>query len=297
MPELPEVETVRRGLAPAMVGARIDRVEQRRPDLRFPVSGALRRAPARAGRIVVARPRAKYLARRSRRRRRAGHASRHVRPLPVARTGRAASRARRLPPRGGRRCRAHDHVVFHLSTGARVTYNDPRRFGFMDARPAGRPGRPSAVSRPSASSRSATRSTARCSPGSSPARRRRSRRRCSTSADRRPRQHLCLRGAVPGRPVAAADGRHARDASRTARRGRAPARGGHPGGSRGCNRGRRLDAARLRPDRRLARLFPARLPRSMTARASPARRRAAAGVVRRIVQSGRSTFYCGVCQR
>src|ERR671927_1941063 len=36
MPELPEVETVRRGLAPAMVGARIVAVEQRRPDLRFP---------------------------------------------------------------------------------------------------------------------------------------------------------------------------------------------------------------------------------------------------------------------
>ena len=36
MPELPEVETVRRGLTPTMVGARIDRVEMRRPDLRFP---------------------------------------------------------------------------------------------------------------------------------------------------------------------------------------------------------------------------------------------------------------------
>ena len=36
MPELPEVETVRRGLAPTLVGRRIARVEQRRPDLRFP---------------------------------------------------------------------------------------------------------------------------------------------------------------------------------------------------------------------------------------------------------------------
>jgi len=36
MPELPEVETVRRGLAPVLEGARLTRVEQRRPDLRFP---------------------------------------------------------------------------------------------------------------------------------------------------------------------------------------------------------------------------------------------------------------------
>ena len=36
MPELPEVETVRRGLQPVVEGARINRVEQRRPDLRFP---------------------------------------------------------------------------------------------------------------------------------------------------------------------------------------------------------------------------------------------------------------------
>ena len=60
MPELPEVETVRRGLAPVMEGAMIARVEQRRGDLRFPFS---RRFAARLNgrRVVALRRRAKYL--------------------------------------------------------------------------------------------------------------------------------------------------------------------------------------------------------------------------------------------
>ena len=61
MPELPEVETVRRGLAPVLVGRAFERVEQRRPDLRFPlpenfaapVAGTKNRA-ARAAREVSA---------------------------------------------------------------------------------------------------------------------------------------------------------------------------------------------------------------------------------------------------
>ena len=53
MPELPEVETVRRGLEPAMVGARIEAVEQRRPDLRFPLPK--RFTERLQGQIVTAR--------------------------------------------------------------------------------------------------------------------------------------------------------------------------------------------------------------------------------------------------
>src|SRR5919205_2359698 len=60
MPELPEVETVRRGLEPAMVGARIVAIEQRRPDLRFPFPE--RFAERLAGQEVIALGRrAKYL--------------------------------------------------------------------------------------------------------------------------------------------------------------------------------------------------------------------------------------------
>ena len=79
--------------------------------------------------------------------------------------------------------------------------------------------------------------------------------------DRRARQHLCLRGAVPRRPAPGSAGRLARDAD-----GRADARRriGSPTIIRDVlergGRGRRLDPARLRPGRRLARLFPAPLP-------------------------------------
>ena len=60
MPELPEVETVRRGLMPAMVGARVERVELRRPDIRFPFPAAFEtRLSGR--RIVDVDRRAKYL--------------------------------------------------------------------------------------------------------------------------------------------------------------------------------------------------------------------------------------------
>src|SRR3954451_21493521 len=60
MPELPEVETVRRGLAPAMLGARIDRVELRRADIRFPFPPSFAKRLA-GQRIVDLKRRAKYL--------------------------------------------------------------------------------------------------------------------------------------------------------------------------------------------------------------------------------------------
>ena len=67
---------------------------------------------------------------------------------------------------------AHDHVVFHLANGARVTYNDVRRFGFMDLVPRAELDA-RRISRTWASSRSATNSPARRSPTCSPARGRR----------------------------------------------------------------------------------------------------------------------------
>lgn len=128
MPELPEVETVMRGLVPVMAGARILRVEQRRADLRFPFPA---RMPERLAGRRIARlsRRAKYIL---------FHLDMdEVLIAHLGMTGRftinkaataAFSRAAGGDP-------AHDHVVFHLAGGAAVTFNDARRFGYMDLLP------------------------------------------------------------------------------------------------------------------------------------------------------------------
>lgn len=132
MPELPEVETVRRGLEPAMVGARIVAVEQRRPDLRFSFPERFRERLT--GQIVTSvGRRAKYLL--------ADLSSGEVLIMHLGMSGRflvAKGEAAERPgdfhhEAGGHP--AHDHVVFSLSNGATVTYNDARRFGFMDLVP------------------------------------------------------------------------------------------------------------------------------------------------------------------
>ncbi len=128
MPELPEVETVRGGLAPVLEGRRLARVEARRPDLRFPLppnfvqvlTGAtITRLSRRAkyllatldredtlvmhlgmsGRFEIARPEGQE---------RLGHF--HYAPDPDPK---------------------HAHIVFETEAGDRVTYYDPRRFGYM----------------------------------------------------------------------------------------------------------------------------------------------------------------------
>ncbi|GJD57156.1 bifunctional DNA-formamidopyrimidine glycosylase/DNA-(apurinic or apyrimidinic site) lyase [Methylobacterium dankookense] len=134
MPELPEVETVRRGLAPAMVGARFSRVTLRRPDLRFPFPE--RFAERLEGRTVIdlAR-RAKYLT--------AHLDSGETLVMHLGMSGRfdvAMPDGRNLSPgdfylEGAAGVPKHDHVVMAMGTGATVTYNDVRRFGFMDLVP------------------------------------------------------------------------------------------------------------------------------------------------------------------
>lgn len=128
MPELPEVETVRRGLAPVMVGATLDRVEQRRVDLRFPFPQDF--SERLEGRRVVALDRrAKYLLCRL------DDGAILVMHLGMSgsfrieRDDAAETPGRFLHPRAP--AGPHDHVVFHLSGGMRIVYNDPRRFGFM----------------------------------------------------------------------------------------------------------------------------------------------------------------------
>jgi formamidopyrimidine-DNA glycosylase len=132
MPELPEVETVRRGLEPAMVGARLTKVEQRRPDLRFPFPGRFA-ARLKGQEVTALGRRAKYLlADLSTGDVLVMHLGMSGRFL-VGRDGGAAMPGEFQHEAGG--ASAHDHVVFHLSNGARVTYNDARRFGLMDLVP------------------------------------------------------------------------------------------------------------------------------------------------------------------
>src|SRR4051812_15304434 len=132
MPELPEVETVRRGLEPALVGARFEKVTQRRPDLRFPFPE--RFAERLEGQEVTSLSRrAKYLL--------ADLSSGEVLVMHLGMSGRflvtrdGASRTPGEFHRGHGQASAHDHVRFDLSNGASVTYNDSRRFGFMDLVP------------------------------------------------------------------------------------------------------------------------------------------------------------------
>lgn len=129
MPELPEVETVRRGLAPVLEGRRIARAEARRPDLRFalPERFAARLTGAK---VLKLDRRAKYL----------------VAPLDTGETLVAhlgmSGRFTILAKKKGKVSPgefyyadapdpAHTHVVLETDRGDRVEYNDPRRFGYM----------------------------------------------------------------------------------------------------------------------------------------------------------------------
>ncbi|MHA1517106.1 MAG: bifunctional DNA-formamidopyrimidine glycosylase/DNA-(apurinic or apyrimidinic site) lyase [Alphaproteobacteria bacterium] len=130
MPELPEVETVRRGLAPILVGNAFARVEQRRPDLRFPLP---KRFGARLeGRTIEALDRrAKYLLARL--------DDGEVLIMHLGMTGRfAIEKANGSSTAPGRFAHTqeeapkHEHIVFHLRDGSVVRYSDVRRFGIMD---------------------------------------------------------------------------------------------------------------------------------------------------------------------
>jgi formamidopyrimidine-DNA glycosylase len=128
MPELPEVETVRRGLQPVMEGSKIVKAETRRKDLRFPFQKDF--VARLTGQIVTGLGRrAKYLM--------ADLASGDVLLMHLGMSGSfrvIKDEHDKTPgkfhhPRTGDR--AHDHVVFHMSSGAAVVFNDPRRFGYM----------------------------------------------------------------------------------------------------------------------------------------------------------------------
>lgn len=132
MPELPEVETVRRGLEPVLSSARLSRVRANRPDLRFPLpDGFVQRLTGAT--ILRLDRRAKYI----------------LAPLDrgdtlvmhLGMTGRFEIAAPEGTVRPGDFARVvtpedkHAHVIFETEAGATVTYYDPRRFGFMDLIP------------------------------------------------------------------------------------------------------------------------------------------------------------------
>ncbi len=125
MPELPEVETVRRGLAPAMEGASIKKVEVRDRRLRWPIAKDFEKRIT--GKTVDGLGRrAKYLL--------ADLSSGDVLIMHLGmsgsfRVGKDAKPGVYYHERG--KSTAHDHVVFHMSNGESVTFNDPRRFGSM----------------------------------------------------------------------------------------------------------------------------------------------------------------------
>ena len=128
MPELPEVETVRRGLQPVMEGAKILKAEVRRKDLRFPFQKDF--AARLHGQTVTGLwRRAKYLL--------ADLASGDVLLMHLVRSGCFHIQKLDEEEKPGRfhhargKDETHDHVVFHLSSGADVVFNDPRRFGYM----------------------------------------------------------------------------------------------------------------------------------------------------------------------
>jgi formamidopyrimidine-DNA glycosylase len=128
MPELPEVETVRRGLAPAMEGKRILRVETRRKDLRFPFPEKFNQR-IEGARVTRLGRRAKYLV---------GELSNgEALIMHLGMTGRFTVSGKKKGEfhHAAGEAEKHDHVVFEMSGGARVVFNDARRFGFMDLWP------------------------------------------------------------------------------------------------------------------------------------------------------------------
>ncbi|MDE4173018.1 bifunctional DNA-formamidopyrimidine glycosylase/DNA-(apurinic or apyrimidinic site) lyase [Phaeobacter sp. PT47_59] len=125
MPELPEVETVRRGLAPAMEGAVIARAAVNRPDLRWPFPDRMAERLTGA-RVNALRRRSKYIL-----------ADLDTGETLLVHLGMSGRMTVSGDPLGQfvhdhPQAQKHDHVVLDMDNGARITFNDPRRFGAMD---------------------------------------------------------------------------------------------------------------------------------------------------------------------
>ena len=125
MPELPEVETVRRGLSPVMEGQLILQADVNRPDLRWPLPDRMS-ARLTGQHVTSLRRRSKYLL--------ADLSSGETLLIHLGMSGRMLISGAQI----GRfhhehpAPQKHDHVVLHMENGARITFNDARRFGAMD---------------------------------------------------------------------------------------------------------------------------------------------------------------------
>ncbi|NNE89709.1 MAG: bifunctional DNA-formamidopyrimidine glycosylase/DNA-(apurinic or apyrimidinic site) lyase [Silicimonas sp.] len=125
MPELPEVETVRAGIEPAMAGATILHADIRRPDLRWPFPDQMAKR-IEGAQVTTLRRRSKYIL--------ADLSTGETLIIHLGMSGRilisgeSQGKFHHSHPAPAK----HDHVVFDLDNGARITFNDPRRFGAMD---------------------------------------------------------------------------------------------------------------------------------------------------------------------
>ncbi|WP_136443282.1 bifunctional DNA-formamidopyrimidine glycosylase/DNA-(apurinic or apyrimidinic site) lyase [Pacificoceanicola onchidii] len=128
MPELPEVETVRRGLAPAMEGQKIVRAQVNRPDLRWPFPDQMADR-LEGARVLGLRRRSKYIL--------ADMDRGETLLIHLGMSGRMLVSGDPLGQfvHDHPAPEKHDHVVLDMENGARVTFNDPRRFGAMDLLP------------------------------------------------------------------------------------------------------------------------------------------------------------------
>ena len=125
MPELPEVETVRRGLLPVMEGQRIILACVNRPDLRWPFPVGM--ADRLTGKTVLAlRRRSKYIL--------VDLSSDETLLIHLGMSGRMLISGQTLGDfhHDHPAAQKHDHVVLHMENGVRITFNDARRFGAMD---------------------------------------------------------------------------------------------------------------------------------------------------------------------
>ena len=128
MPELPEVETVRRGLAPVMEGQRIAKADVNRPNLRFPLPENMANRLTGAT-VLTLRRRSKYIL--------ADLDTAETLLIHLGMSGRILISGQTIGTfhHDYPAPQKHDHVVFHMAQGPRVTFNDARRFGAMDLMP------------------------------------------------------------------------------------------------------------------------------------------------------------------
>ena len=193
---------------------------------------------------------------------------------------------------------AHDHVVFHMSNGATVTFNDPRRFGSMKLVPRAKldsePLLRALGPEPLGNEFDAAMLARACAGKKTSLK--------AALLDQRVVAGLgniyVCEALLPRAAFAQKNGLHHRRPQRQAQRARGGAGRGHQGGAPGRDRRRRLVAARPPPHRRRARRFPAQFPRLRPRRrAVPDCKGRKKPTIKRIVQNGRSTFYCPSCQK